>query len=174
MVAWPKLPKAEPKNKFQCKYCKIRFRSRQALGGHTSKSHPGRSTTFTRSMIRRDERVNERYVHKLAKDIFHALNQNALDVKTYQTFKWQRRRLALYEKAALLDDSTGYWNAHTIKQKKESDKGRVRKLKVKVWKIIKKPYSQQQELIGPEWLERFQHLELSDIPNSNNSSRLVP
>ena len=94
-------------------------------------------------------------MHKLAKDIFHALNRNILDVKTYQTFRWQRRRLALHEKAALQDDSSGYWNADTIKQKKESDKGRVRKLKVKVWNVLKRPYSEQQELLGPGWLERF-------------------
>ena len=80
----------------------------------------------------------------------------------------------MYEKAALLDDTTDYWNVNTIKQKKESDKGRVRKLKVKVWKVIKRSYSEQQELLGPEWLERFQHLELSDIPTSDNSNSLVP
>ena len=81
-------------------------------------------------------------MHKLAKDIYHALKQNTLDVKTYQTFRWQRRRLALYEKATILDHSIGYWNADTIRQKKESDKGRVRKLKVKVWNVIKRPYSE--------------------------------
>ena len=29
-----------------------------------------------------------------------------------------------------------------LKQKKDSDKGRVRKIKVKVWKVINKPYAE--------------------------------
>ena len=50
-------------------------------------------------MVRREERTQERYVHQLAKEIYAGLRTHSLDPKTYETFKWQRKRLALYEKA---------------------------------------------------------------------------
>ena len=34
----------------------------------------------------------------------------------------------------------GYSTDQVLKQKKDSDKGRVRKIKVKVWNVITKPY----------------------------------
>ena len=74
-----------------------------------------------------------------------------MDEITLETFKWQRKRLALYEKALLEGNSdesqsSDILNTKTLlesnfdasrasrllKQKKESDKGRVRKIKVKV------------------------------------------
>ena len=75
-------------------------------------------------MKTRDERVNDRYAHRLAKDIYHALRHNLLDEKTLETFKWQRNRLAEYEKIALLDDLTldDVGDAKLIKMKKDSDK----------------------------------------------------
>ena len=56
-------------------------------------------------MKTRDERANDRYAHRLAKDIYHALRHNLLDARTLETFKWQRKRFAEYEKIALLDES---------------------------------------------------------------------
>ena len=151
----PKLPKVISKNQFKCKHCKIRFRTRQALGGHTSKKHAGLSTTFAYQMIRRAERVNERYVHRLAKEIYHGLQQNTLDQQTLRTFKWQRKRLTLHERAVLLGESKDVLDEQTIKQIKESDKGRVRKIKVKVWAVLRRPHSLQRHLLGPDWLEKF-------------------
>ena len=100
VVAWPEMPEPIHKMKFECKHCGDRFKTIRSLGGHVSKKHPGRTNRFAKSQIRRDERVNERYVHKLAKEIYHSLCQNLLDEKTYQTFRLKRTRLALYEKAA--------------------------------------------------------------------------
>ena len=82
------LPTKLKKKNFSCKHCSKQFKTRQALGGHTSKLHPGRSEKFKLGLIRREERANDRYVHSLAKEIYQSLKQNTLDVKTYQTFKW--------------------------------------------------------------------------------------
>ena len=86
--------------------------------------------------------------------------QNTLDAKTYKTFKWQRNRLTLQEKAELEGQTINMTAEKAIQQKKESDKGRVRKLKVKVWNVITKPYSEQRKLLSPYWLEKFQQLGL--------------
>ena len=66
-------------------------------------------------MIRRGERVNERYVHRLAKEIYHGLQHDTLDQQTLRTFKWQRKRLTLHEKAALLGESKDVLDEQTIK-----------------------------------------------------------
>ena len=98
---WPSSYPKQKKNRFTCKYCFKKFRTSHALGGHTSKLHPGISKKFKRTLIRREERANDRYVHSLAKEILEGLYQNTLDAKTYETFKKQRNRLSKYEKAQL-------------------------------------------------------------------------
>ena len=68
--------------------------------------------------------------------------------------------MALHEKAALLGEAKEELDEQTIKQIKESDKGRVRKLKVKVWAVLKRPHSVQEILLGPYWLGKFEQLQL--------------
>ena len=79
-------------------------------------------------------------MHRLAKEIYVGLKMNTLDAKTYKTFKWQRNRLSNHELALLQGQTIDLTDEKALKQKKDSDKGRVRKLKVKVWNIILKPY----------------------------------
>ena len=40
-------------------------------------------------------------------------------------------------------------------RKKELDKGRVRKIKVKVWRVLRLPLTEQKEILGPYWLAKF-------------------
>ena len=68
--------------------------------------------------------------------------------------------MSLHEKAALLGETKEELDEETIKQIKESDKGRVRKIKIKVWAVLKRPYSVQENLLGPYWLAKFQHLQI--------------
>ena len=46
IMVWPKRPQSYKKFSFRCQYCRARFSSKQALGGHTSQAHPGRSMTY--------------------------------------------------------------------------------------------------------------------------------
>ena len=95
---WPR-PLKTKKKLFSCEHCSRKFRTRQALGGHTSKIHPGSSERFKRMIVRREQRANDRHVHRLAKEIYVGLKLNTLDAKTYKTFKWQRNRLSNHELA---------------------------------------------------------------------------
>lgn len=56
---------------FTCKECKENFHTGQALGGHMSRVHPGQSTSYANKLKRRDERVFDRELLRLAK-IMHA------------------------------------------------------------------------------------------------------
>jgi hypothetical protein len=57
--------------KFACKYCKSSFRSAQALGGHMSRRHPGKSHDYNRKKEVRKRRELERARLLLAKRIFY-------------------------------------------------------------------------------------------------------
>ena len=45
-----------------------------------------------------------------------------------------------------------------IKRDKTAEKGRVRRLKVKVRKLLKRPRVEWPTLVGPEWIERLDHI----------------
>jgi len=57
--------------KFACKYCKSSFRSAQALGGHMSRRHPGKSHDYNRKKEVRRRRELERARLLLAKKMFY-------------------------------------------------------------------------------------------------------
>ena len=106
-------------------------------------------------MNRRQERTLDRFVHKLAKGIYHGLKAKSLDPQTLETFKWKRKRLSLYEKVALSKSENGPQTVVSERQRKESDKGRVRKIKAKVWHVLLKSEVDQKRLLGTEWFEKF-------------------
>ena len=61
----------------------------------------------------------------------------------------------MYEKTLLENNFDTSQAIHLLKKKKESDKGRVRKIKVKVKRVLQMPQYEQLRLLGPEWFERF-------------------
>lgn len=56
---------------FNCKHCKCSFKTAQALGGHMSRKHPGRSYDYNRKKEIRMRRELERLKLLLAKKIFY-------------------------------------------------------------------------------------------------------
>ena len=58
----------------------------------------------------------------------------------------------MYEKIAEPNGTVNIEGRKLIKLKKELDKGRVRNIQNKVWDIIKRPLSEQEEILGPDWL----------------------
>jgi len=61
----------EFRESFNCKYCKNRFKSAQALGGHMSRKHPGKSYDYNRKKEVRKKRELERAKLLLAKKLFY-------------------------------------------------------------------------------------------------------
>eukprot|EP00826_Nyctotherus_ovalis_P062045 TRINITY_DN8908_c0_g1_i3.p1 TRINITY_DN8908_c0_g1~~TRINITY_DN8908_c0_g1_i3.p1 ORF type:complete len:290 (-),score=70.52 TRINITY_DN8908_c0_g1_i3:221-1090(-) len=57
--------------KFGCKYCKSSFKSAQALGGHMSRKHPGKSHDYNRKKEVRKRRELDRARLLLAKKMFY-------------------------------------------------------------------------------------------------------
>lgn len=57
--------------KFSCRYCKSSFRSAQALGGHMSRKHPGKSHDYNRKKEVRKRRELDRARLLLAKKLFY-------------------------------------------------------------------------------------------------------
>jgi uncharacterized C2H2 Zn-finger protein len=56
-------------NLFTCKRCFKQFKTRQGLGGHASKTHPGESQNYIQKLHRRNQRKNERLVLSVAKSM---------------------------------------------------------------------------------------------------------
>ena len=55
----------------------------------------------------------------------------------------------MYEKTLLENNFDTSQAIHLLKKKKESDKGRVRKIKVKVKRVLQMPQYEQLRLLGP-------------------------
>ena len=159
IVCWPtNLPKLKKQKMFKCRHCKRRFITRQGLGGHTSKMHPGASTGYQRKLIRRAERESDRAVHRIAKELYAGLKQGTLDHRTNTTFKWLRNRMTAYEKAQAqlpAGEAASGAGLITTEKIKQSEKDRVRRIKNKVWRVLEKPQAERKKLLGGKWLARF-------------------
>ena len=75
---------------FQCRHCSKSFATRQGLGGHASKKHPGLSLTYQAKVTRRHQRKNDRLVLNIAKDLLSGMSGkdgDTLDPLTAKLFK---------------------------------------------------------------------------------------
>ena len=70
-------------NSLKCKICGIDFEKSVQLGGHLSKSHPGKSESYNKKMEVRKANEQSREFLKQAKEWFTA-NTGILDFKTYR------------------------------------------------------------------------------------------
>ncbi|CDW84157.1 UNKNOWN [Stylonychia lemnae] len=80
--------------KYQCKFCKKRFRICAALGGHISKAHPGQSSAYNHKKQVREQRELERQLHKDAMNFYfenfnnvQGLENNVLNRNTIKRIK---------------------------------------------------------------------------------------
>lgn len=65
------LEERKERSRFHCDECNENFTTGQALGGHMSRVHPGKSSSYARKVNRREERTFDRELLRLAK-IEHA------------------------------------------------------------------------------------------------------
>lgn len=58
-------------SELRCKFCMRIFKSKQALGGHMSRGHPGKNINYLLKMIKRQRNENERIKHLISKRKFY-------------------------------------------------------------------------------------------------------
>ena len=83
------------------------------------------------------------------------MKQNELDQKTFDHFRWrrmiasEREEMAGTRTAAMMNDPA------IILRDKTAEKGRVRRIKVKVLKLLNRPRKEWKRFVGPEWVKRL-------------------
>ena len=133
------------------------------MGGHTTKMHPGESIINRYKIDRRSERTQDRQVHAIAKAIHAAMKSGTLDAVTHSTFRWLRNRKTAAEREAAAqanknDSASESVPADTRVRDKLADKGRVRRIKVKIWRIVVLPKKTREKLLGTEWKAVFSNV----------------
>ena len=80
-----------------------------------------------------------------------------MDRRTKQTFKWLRNRTTAHERALqdVVEGKTTEVPNVTIKQVKQSEKDRVRRIKNKIMRVLAKPREERKKLVSAKWLDRF-------------------
>lgn len=130
------------------------------------KVHKGLSPNYIAKKINREKRTRERALHAIAKEIHFAMKDGTLDEVTGQTFKWIRNRLTAAEREEVLGVRQDVdVNDPEIKARDyRADKGRIRRLKEKIERVLKMPQAAKQEMIGAHWLERLENLPKENEP----------
>ena len=80
------------------------------------------------------------------------MKERTLDPLTLRTFQWIKGRMTAAERARLRAGRNGP-TEHICE--KESDKGRIRRLKVKVQRVMSRPRAEWQKFLSPAWIELF-------------------
>ena len=81
-------------------------------------------------------------MHAIAKALYEAMKAEKLDTVTYSTFKWLRNRKTAAEQEEEANSegrSPSVVSTDILQRNKQSDKGRVRRIKDKVWRVLKLP-----------------------------------
>ena len=129
----------------------MKFEKRQELGGHCLAMHKGLSLKYKALKDKRASRTDERCVHSIAKTIHFAMKAGTLDPLSAKTFAWIKNRPTAAElelKMSPEDVSDEF-----AKKEKQSDKGRISRLKDKVWRLIGQPRETQEASVGAEVFE---------------------
>ena len=120
--------------------------------------HRGQNSKYMAMIAVRVRRTNDRALHRVAKSIHEAMQLGTLDAVTRKTFKWIKNRPTAAEREAR-EETNDNRNRCTatrarmiIVRDKIADKGRVRRLKEKVRRILKLPKDIRRTLASARWL----------------------
>ena len=141
MIAFPyKVGRSNKPDPFICTHCGRGFEVRTDLGGHVRKMHAG-SLNYAAKRAKRDSRVIDRAVQGLSKRINITMKAKKLDQLSHEFFRWKNGRMIASEKEELNGLRTAEMASDPaiIKRDKTAEKGRVRRIKVKVMKLLDKP-----------------------------------
>ena len=148
----PSTTKRSESKPYKCQHCKAAFSTGHSLGGHMRKSHLGKATLYASKKAKRQGRIQERGIYAIAKSLHFSMKDKTIDPLTLNTFKWIKNRYTAAERAEFNLGQNGPTN--TICEK-ECNKGRIRRLKVKVKRVMSLPRSERQALLSPSWMDLF-------------------
>ena len=139
---------------YACRHCSRTFAVRTDLGGHVRKMHAG-SEKYAAKRAKRDSREIERAVHDFSKAINIAMNEKRLDDITLNYFKWKNGRMVASERE--VKDGVRTQEMATdpkiVKRDKTAQKGRVRRIKVKTMRLLDRPRTDWDRLVGSDWMD---------------------
>ena len=85
---------------FPCRHCTMSFRRSQALGGHMSRAHPGKSFEYKKKKTKRKSREIERLKLLIAKrKYFKMINYNYDEL--FETIEGRKKAQALIDRTAI-------------------------------------------------------------------------
>ena len=79
------------------------------------------------------------------------MKEGRLDGRTQNTFKWIKNRPTAAEREEMENASNGTKSPEIIKRDQRADKGRISRIKIKVWQVISRPRAERKKLVGQEW-----------------------
>ena len=88
------------------------------------------------------------------------MKQGGLQGKARDTFKWIKNRATVaeqLEKALNTKHKSDSVQEQLVPQEliKLSDKGRVRRIKEKVWKVLERPTGERKRMLDEVWMKKF-------------------
>jgi uncharacterized C2H2 Zn-finger protein len=92
--------KEKKSSEAECPFCTRVFPKTQSLGGHISKSHPGRSHEYAKKKKTRDSRVLDRLYLKEAKSNLEAQGVN-IEKNRFRVTKLKKELMLLHTKIAI-------------------------------------------------------------------------
>ena len=94
------------------------------------------------------------------------MKDGTLDDITAQTFKWIKNRLTAAEREEVsgVREEVDVNDPQIKARDYRADKGRIRRLKEKIERVLKMPQAAKEEMIGAHWLERLENLPKGNEP----------
>lgn len=123
--------------------------------------HSGKSIKYKAKQLNHERRTDDRTAHAIAKALHYAMKEGRLCARTQKTFSWINNRPTAAERedqAKELDpaypaqkETRTEATKYTILRDMRADKGRISRLKIKVWQVIAQPRAERKKQVGREW-----------------------
>ena len=145
------------------------------MGEHTRSKHKGMSKSYSDRINRWKARKNDRMVHSIAKELYMEIKEDTLDDLTMNSFKQKKKCLTKVELAykaqkerietKLVSNSLEAPELIvTTEQIQNSDKSKIRRIKMKIWSVLKLPRTARDKLMAKKWRTKLNEIKVNSVP----------